>query len=241
MLREALRTELGDRFVLVSVRVDPDAIGCVIVTPRSAAEGVQAVLGRERVRPLPLPSRYENLSFRGAVTAMESRLREIPAELDRAQVELQALLAPRTAAWRAARQRLLGDIEQLEAVAQAGATEPRVRHRRLDTARACARAAPRARTGRRRRARARRALDAARGRAAGVDAEPNARPAVRVPRALSRSAARRNARPDRPDGALPAGDGRRDGGRRRLRHAAARHRALRRGGASPAIRRRFAI
>jgi len=122
VLREALRTELGDRFVLAAVRVDPDAIGCVIVTPRNAAEKVQAVLGRERVRPLPLPSRYENLSFRGAVTAMESRLREIPAELDRAQTDLHELLTPRTAAWRAARQGLLGDIEQLEAVAQAGAT-----------------------------------------------------------------------------------------------------------------------
>ena len=118
VLREALRTDLGDRFVLVAVRVDSDAIGCVLVTPRSASEGVQAVLGRERVRPLPLPSRYENLSFRGAVTAMESRLREIPAELDRAQAELHALLAPRASAWRAARRRLLGDIEQLEAVAQ---------------------------------------------------------------------------------------------------------------------------
>jgi len=123
VLREALRAELGDRFVLVAVPVEPDAIGCVIVTPRSAAEGVQTVLGRERVRPVPLPSRYENLSFRGAVTAMEARLREIPDELDRAQIELRALLAPRAAAWRAARRRLLGEVEQLEAVARAGATD----------------------------------------------------------------------------------------------------------------------
>jgi V/A-type H+-transporting ATPase subunit I len=123
VLRDALHSEIGDRFVLVAVRVDPDAIGCVIVTPASAAEGVQAVLGRERVRPVPLPSRYENLSFRGAVTAMESRLREIPAELDRAQIDLQTLLTPRLAAWRAARRRLLGEIEQLEAVTQAGATD----------------------------------------------------------------------------------------------------------------------
>jgi V/A-type H+-transporting ATPase subunit I len=122
VLREALGADLGDRFVLVAVRVDSDAIGCVLVTPRSASEGVQAVLGRERVRPLPLPSRYENLSFRGAVTAMESRVREIPAELDRAQAELRALLTPRVSAWRAARQRLVGDIEKLEAVAQAGVT-----------------------------------------------------------------------------------------------------------------------
>ncbi|HET6683866.1 MAG TPA: hypothetical protein VFG75_09230, partial [Gaiella sp.] len=83
VLREALRSDLGDRFVLEAVRVDADSIGCVIVTPRSAAEGVQAVLGRERVRPLPLPSRYENLSFQGAISAMESRLREIPAEVER--------------------------------------------------------------------------------------------------------------------------------------------------------------
>jgi V/A-type H+/Na+-transporting ATPase subunit I len=122
VLREALRTDLGDRFVLVAVRVDADAIGCVLVTPRGASEGVQAVLGRERVRPLPLPSRYENLSFRSAVTAMESRLREIPAELDRAQAELHALVAPRASAWRAARRRLFGEIEQLEAVARAGVT-----------------------------------------------------------------------------------------------------------------------
>jgi V/A-type H+-transporting ATPase subunit I len=121
-LREALRTELGDRFVLVAARVEPDAIGCVIVTPHSVSHGVQALLGRERVRHMPLPSRYEDLSFRGAVTAMETRLREIPAELGQTRQELHALLAPRASAWRAARDRLLADIEQLEAVAHAGAT-----------------------------------------------------------------------------------------------------------------------
>lgn len=35
-LRDALRTKLGDRFVLVATRDDPDAIGCVIVTPHRA-------------------------------------------------------------------------------------------------------------------------------------------------------------------------------------------------------------
>ena len=106
----------------MAARVDPDAIGCVIVTPHSATQGVQALLGREHVRHMPLPSRYEDLSFRGAVTAMESRLGEIPAELGRTQQELHALLAPRVAAWAAARVRLLAEIEQVEAVAHAGAT-----------------------------------------------------------------------------------------------------------------------
>lgn len=121
-LREALRTELGDRFVLVSARVEPDAIGCVIVTPHSVTQGVQALLGREQVRHMPLPPRYEGLSFRGAVTAMDRRLGEIPAELHQAQQELHALLAPRVAAWRAARERLLAELERVEAVAQTGAT-----------------------------------------------------------------------------------------------------------------------
>lgn len=121
-LREALRMELGDRFVLVATRVAPDAIGCVIVTPHRATQEVQALLGREQVRHMPLPPRYEGLSFHRAITAMERRLVEIPAELERAQQELQALLVPRAAAWRAARERLQGEVERLEAVAQTGTT-----------------------------------------------------------------------------------------------------------------------
>jgi V/A-type H+-transporting ATPase subunit I len=121
-LRDALRTELGDRFVLVAARVDRDTIGCVIVTPHSATRGVQALLGRERVRHMPLPSRYEELSFRGAVTAMQARQGEIPAELEEALRELHALLAPRVAAWTAARAGLLAELERIEAVAHAGAT-----------------------------------------------------------------------------------------------------------------------
>jgi vacuolar-type H+-ATPase subunit I/STV1 len=113
-LRDALRTELGDRFALVAAPVDPDAIGCMIVIPHKVTQGVQALLGRERVRQMALPSRYEDLSFHGAVTAMESRLHEIPAELDQAQQELHALLGPRAAAWRAARERLLVSIERIE-------------------------------------------------------------------------------------------------------------------------------
>jgi V/A-type H+-transporting ATPase subunit I len=121
-LRETLQAELGDRFVLVATRVDADAIGCVIVSPHRATEAVQALLGRARVRSMPLPSRYEGLSFRGAVAAMERRLAEIPAELDQAQQELHDVLVPRTAAWRAARELLVAELEQVEAVAQAGGT-----------------------------------------------------------------------------------------------------------------------
>jgi V/A-type H+-transporting ATPase subunit I len=121
-LREALHAELDDRFVLVSTRVQHDAIGCVIVTPHRATARVEALLGREQVRPMPLPTRYEQLSFRDAVSAMQRRFGEIPAELERAEQELHALLAPRVPAWRAAREELVGELERLEAVADAGAT-----------------------------------------------------------------------------------------------------------------------
>ena len=121
-LREALRTELGDRFVLMATRVERDAIGCVIVTPHKVSEQVHALLGREQVRHMPLPPRYEDLSFRGAVMAMDRRLGEVPGELARAQQELQSLLAPRAAVWRATRERLIDEVERVEAVADTGAT-----------------------------------------------------------------------------------------------------------------------
>jgi V/A-type H+-transporting ATPase subunit I len=121
-LREALRAELGERFVLVATRVQADAIGCVIVLPHRETSRVQALLGREQLRHLPVPPRYERLSFRDALAAMERRLDELPAELERTRQELHALLAPRAPRWRAAREELLGEVERVEAVGQAGAT-----------------------------------------------------------------------------------------------------------------------
>jgi V/A-type H+-transporting ATPase subunit I len=54
---------------------------------------------------------------------MESRLGEIPAEIERTEGQLHALLEPRVASWRAAQRALQAEIEQLEAVAQAGTTD----------------------------------------------------------------------------------------------------------------------
>jgi V/A-type H+/Na+-transporting ATPase subunit I len=121
-LREALRAELGDQFVLVSTQVQRDAIGCVIVMPHRATARAQALLGREQVRHLPLPPRYERLSFRDALAAMRRRLAEIPDELARTQQELEGLLGPRVTTWRASREEFLAELERIEAVACAGAT-----------------------------------------------------------------------------------------------------------------------
>ena len=121
-LNGALRELLGNRFELVARRVDTDAVGCLIVVAHRDAEAVRALLGHEQVRHLPLPQRYERLSFHGAVAAMEARLGDLPQELERANADLRDLLAPRARGWRAARAQLAAELEQLDAVVHLGAT-----------------------------------------------------------------------------------------------------------------------
>jgi V/A-type H+-transporting ATPase subunit I len=121
-LRVALTGVLGERFELVAARVDPHAVGCVIVFSHRETEAVHSMLGRERVRAVPLPAGYERLSFHGAVTAMDRRLAALPADVARARDELHELLAPRVAVWRAAQEALTAELEQVEAVAGLGAT-----------------------------------------------------------------------------------------------------------------------
>ncbi len=121
-LRDALHELLGDRFELVAAQVDTDATGCVIILPQHQSGAVRTLLGRERVRQMPLPTAFERLSFRGAVQGMERRLRELPQELTRARRDLHELLAPRAEAWRAAHGALTAELEQVEAVEYAAGT-----------------------------------------------------------------------------------------------------------------------
>jgi len=121
-LRGALRELVGNRFELVAKRVDADAVGCLIVVAHSDADTVRELLGREQVRHLPLPQRYAHLSFHGAVAAMETRLGDLPHELEHAKADLHDLLDPRLHGWGAASTRLAAELEQLEAVDHLGAT-----------------------------------------------------------------------------------------------------------------------
>ena len=122
-LREALHAVLGERFELVTARVDRQAVGCVIVFPHRESDAVHSLLGREHVRQMPLPADYERLSFHGAVSAMQQRLAQLPGDLAAARAELAGLLAPRVDDWRAAREALVAQLEQVEAIAGAAATE----------------------------------------------------------------------------------------------------------------------
>ena len=122
-LREELASLLGPRFWLVSAPIDDEATGCVLLHPRASRQAVQALLGQERIRHLPLPEAYARLSLRSSAEAMERRLFELPGELAAAGEELAKTLTPLVPGWRAARATLSARLEQLDAVALTGETE----------------------------------------------------------------------------------------------------------------------
>ncbi len=121
-LRDVLRKLLDRRFELVAQRIDGNVVGCVIVVSHRDGDAVRELLGREQIRHLPLPERYERESFRGAVAAMQRRLRELPDEVADTSRRLQELLAARAAGWRVARADIIAELDQVEAVARLAGT-----------------------------------------------------------------------------------------------------------------------
>lgn len=122
LLREELRLLLGARFLLVSAAVE-GGFGCVLLYPLDATAEIQELLAERRVRQLPLPDAYRDLSLSGSVEAMERRLAEIPDDVVAARAELARVLSPRLRGWRRARERMAGRLEQIDAVGWAGTTE----------------------------------------------------------------------------------------------------------------------
>ena len=122
-LRRELAGEFGARFELMSVSVGDDALGCLLIFSHRDTARMHALLGDEHVRHLPLSSAYAGLSLHGALAAMGDRLAVLPAEIEAAERELQALIGPHAAAWRIALAGLGAEIEQLEAATGVGTTE----------------------------------------------------------------------------------------------------------------------
>ena len=126
-LLDALRSELvhriGDgRFELVSAREQAGVLGCLLVFSRERSDAVHALLRDEQVRHLPLPQRYEHLSLRSALRAIEQRLTELPDQEARARADLARLLAEHCGDWVVARAGLGAELERLEAHALAAVT-----------------------------------------------------------------------------------------------------------------------
>lgn len=122
LLREELGRLLGTRFLLVAASVE-GGTGCVLLYPLVATTEIQALLTERRVRELPLPEPYRDLSLSGSVQAMERRVAEIPDELAAARAELARLLSHRLARWSRARASIAARLEQIDAVGCVGTTE----------------------------------------------------------------------------------------------------------------------
>lgn len=122
LLREELRALVGECFVLMSATIE-SAVGCVLIYPLDTAADVQELLGRRRVRQLPLPDAYRDLSLSASLEAMEERLREIPSEIGSVRAELHGVLRPHVDGWRRARVALVTQLEQIDAVRWVGATD----------------------------------------------------------------------------------------------------------------------
>jgi V/A-type H+/Na+-transporting ATPase subunit I len=121
-LRTELAEELGARFALVWTRVQDGAIGCLVVFPQARQPAVDTLLGRAQVRHAELPERFESLSLRGAVEAMDRRLADLPEAVTAVERERDRLLAPHAVRLADLRAALAGELERLEAVERLGAT-----------------------------------------------------------------------------------------------------------------------
>lgn len=123
-LNTELTGAIGRNFEIISDMVDANTIGAVLVFPRARSREVLGLLGREQVSRVRLPSRFEAMSFRQAMTAMDRRLAEIPVLLDTKRIAIDALVR-RHENWATASRQLSDRLEQLGAVRHLGAT-PRV-------------------------------------------------------------------------------------------------------------------
>ena len=112
---------LEGNYEIISDRVDPDTIGAVIVFPQRSSEQVRGLLGGGQLSRVRLPARFAGMSFRHALTSMQRRRSELPAELDDRRARIEALVAPH-GAWVTASRQLADRMEQLAAVQLIGAT-----------------------------------------------------------------------------------------------------------------------
>lgn len=122
-LREELSERLGRRFELVSARVDPESVVCVLAYPHSEVGAIAELLADDQIRHVAIPERFERLSLRDALVAMRQRLDDLPDELTRAREQLRRLIEPERGGWFAARMALLGELARIEARSRAGVTE----------------------------------------------------------------------------------------------------------------------
>jgi V/A-type H+-transporting ATPase subunit I len=120
-LHVQLTEKLAGNFEIISDHVDTNTVGAVLVYPRDHSEEVASLLGREAISRVRLPRQYETMSFREAISAMKTRLADLPGEIASSQRELDVLVAAH-ADWAAAASYLEQHLDQLGAIRHLGAT-----------------------------------------------------------------------------------------------------------------------
>jgi V/A-type H+/Na+-transporting ATPase subunit I len=121
-LRDALRKAVGDCFHLAGAPSGDQAVGCVLVAPHTFLAELRALLAREHIRHVPLPSGYEQMSLAHAATEFSRRLAALPGELAGAWSALAGRAAELAPGWRQRRAAAADELDRLEAVALAGHT-----------------------------------------------------------------------------------------------------------------------
>jgi V/A-type H+-transporting ATPase subunit I len=122
-VRGALGEVAGDRFHMAVTQTGEQTVGCVLVLPHPASARLHELLGRERVRHVPLPDAYQRLSLTHAQRELEARLAALPGELAGAWRSLAGCTAELEAAWRRRRREALTELDHLEALKLAGASD----------------------------------------------------------------------------------------------------------------------
>lgn len=120
-LHAALVDEIGANFEIISDEVDPDTVGAVLVFPRDEVAVVHRLLGNEQLAQVRLPTRFERMPFRDAITAMERRLTELPADIETTSEAIDDFVR-RHAHWATCAERLGRRLDQMGVIRHLGAT-----------------------------------------------------------------------------------------------------------------------
>ena len=122
-IRGALHEVAGDRFEMTGAQTGEQTVGCVVVLPHAASAELHALLGREHIRHVPLPEACQRRSLGQAQAELDSRLRSLPDELAEAWRSLASRTAGLAPGWERRRDQALAELDQVEALGLAGASE----------------------------------------------------------------------------------------------------------------------
>ncbi len=123
MLREQLPVITNDEFELVARDIESDTTAAILIFPRAHSAAIHSLLGRESITQVRLPDELANVSFKEAMTTIESRLAVIPQELKTIHRQLDDLAEQwRTClvVWSAV---LHDRLQELEIIERFGATQ----------------------------------------------------------------------------------------------------------------------